>query len=62
VTPHFQRPNFPVVPGYHPAGVVVSLAPFDPATLDHFVFLERPEGVDAKDGAGFDPPPPIQPQ
>jgi hypothetical protein len=30
--PHFQRPNFPVSPGYHPAGVVVSLAPFDRAT------------------------------
>jgi len=55
-TPHFQRPNFPVSPGYHPAGVVVALAPFDRATIDHFVFLERPEGVDAPDGAGFDPP------
>jgi len=42
--PHFQRPNFPVAPGYHPAGVVVSLAPFDRATLDHFIYLERPEG------------------
>lgn len=52
--PHFQRPNFPVSPGYHPAGVVVSLAPFDRATLDHFVFLERPEGVEAADGAGFE--------
>jgi CDGSH-type Zn-finger protein/uncharacterized Fe-S cluster protein YjdI len=55
--PHFQRPNFPVAPGYHPAGVVVSLAPFDRATLDHFIYLERPEGVDVPDGAGFDPPP-----
>jgi CDGSH-type Zn-finger protein/uncharacterized Fe-S cluster protein YjdI len=54
--PHFQRPNFPVSPGYHPAGVVVSLAPFDRATLDHFVFLERPEGVEAADGAGFEAP------
>jgi len=58
--PHFQRPNFPVAPGYHPAGVVVSLAPFDRATLDHFVFLERPEGVDAADGAGFEAPPPYE--
>ena len=54
--PHFQRPNFPVSPGYHPAGVVVSLAPFDRATLDHFIFLERPEGIDVPDGAGFDSP------
>jgi CDGSH-type Zn-finger protein/uncharacterized Fe-S cluster protein YjdI len=55
-TPHFQRPNFPVAPGYHPAGVVVALAPFDRATLDHFVFLERPEGVELPDGAGFETP------
>ena len=30
-TPHFQRANFPVAAGYHPAGVVVSLAPRGPA-------------------------------
>jgi len=53
--PHFQRQNFPVSPGYHPAGVVVSLAPFDGATLDHFIFLERPEGTDVPDGSGFEP-------
>jgi CDGSH-type Zn-finger protein/uncharacterized Fe-S cluster protein YjdI len=58
--PHLQRPNFPVSPGYHPSGVVVALAPFDHATLDHFIFLERPEGVDVPDGAGFDAPPPYQ--
>ena len=51
--PHFARPNFPVAPGYHPAGVVVSLAPFDRATLDHFIYLERPEGAERLDGAGF---------
>lgn len=53
--PHFARPNFPVAPGYHPAGVVVSLAPFDRATLDHFIYLERPEGVELPDGQGFTP-------
>jgi hypothetical protein len=58
--PQFERPNFPVSPGYHPSGIVVSLAPFDLATLDHFVFLERPEGVDLPDGAGFDPPLPFE--
>lgn len=52
-SPHFGRPNFPVAAGYHPSGVVVRLAPFDRATLDHFIFLERPEGVDLPDGAGF---------
>ncbi len=51
--PHFSRGNFPVAPGYHPAGVTVFLSPFDRATLDHFIFLERPEGMDLPDGAGF---------
>jgi hypothetical protein len=41
--PHFDRPNFPVEPGYHPACIVVALAPFDADTIDHFVFLERPQ-------------------
>lgn len=52
---HFWRQNFPIAPGYHPAGVVVKLAPFNPETLDHFIYLERPEGTDLHDGGGFDP-------
>jgi CDGSH-type Zn-finger protein/uncharacterized Fe-S cluster protein YjdI len=51
--PHFGRPNFPVAAGYHPSGVVVELKRFDRATLDHFIYLERPEGVVLPDGAGF---------
>jgi CDGSH-type Zn-finger protein/uncharacterized Fe-S cluster protein YjdI len=53
--PHWHRQNFPVGTGYHPAGVVVSLAPFDAATLDHFLYLERPEGLALADGKGFEP-------
>ncbi len=53
--PHLTRPNFPVARGYHPAGIIVSLAPFDRGTLDHFIYLERPEGVAIADGAGFSP-------
>ena len=53
--PHFDRPNFPVAPGYHPADLVVRLTPFDQATLDHFIFLERPEGMNIPDGEGFEP-------
>jgi CDGSH-type Zn-finger protein/uncharacterized Fe-S cluster protein YjdI len=53
--PHFGRANFPVPAGYHPAGIVVKLAPFNPATLDHFVYLERPECATVSDGAGFAP-------
>ncbi|MEZ4235090.1 MAG: ferritin-like domain-containing protein [Myxococcota bacterium] len=52
--PHLGRPNFPIAPGYHPADIVVHLRRFDRATLDHFVYLERPEGVDLPDGEGFD--------
>src|ERR1700753_9045 len=37
--PHLVRPNFPVAAGYHPAGIVVSLAPFSLATMQHFVYL-----------------------
>lgn len=52
--PHFERQNFPVGAGYHPGGVVVKLAPFDMATLEHFIFLERPEGMELPDGVGFE--------
>ncbi len=41
--PHFNRPNFPVGKGYHPAAIELALAPFDLDTLEHFIFLERPE-------------------
>jgi CDGSH-type Zn-finger protein/uncharacterized Fe-S cluster protein YjdI len=51
--PHFGRPNFPVAPGHHPAGIVVRLAPFDLDTLDHFIFLERPEDSGVADSPAF---------
>ncbi|HYP13024.1 MAG TPA: ferritin-like protein [Bryobacteraceae bacterium] len=51
--PHFTRPNFPVNPGYFPSGVVLRLTPFSFNTLDHFIYLERPTGVEARDGEGF---------
>jgi Ferritin-like len=54
--PHFGRPNFPVAPGYHPAGIVVRLAPFNMETLDHFIFLERPEGSEIQDSPAFASP------
>jgi CDGSH-type Zn-finger protein/uncharacterized Fe-S cluster protein YjdI len=53
--PHFGRANFPVAPGYHPAGIIVSLAPFDRGTLEHFIYLERPEGSNDPEGEGFAP-------
>jgi hypothetical protein len=51
--PRFGRTNFPLDPGYLPAGVVVKLAPFNEATLQHFIHLERPEGSGEPDGEGF---------
>jgi len=53
--PRFGRTNFPLDPGYLPAGVVVKLAPFSPAVLQHFIHLERPHGSTEPDGAGFAP-------
>jgi CDGSH-type Zn-finger protein/uncharacterized Fe-S cluster protein YjdI len=52
-SPRVGRTNFPLDPGYLPAGIVVKLAPFSAATLQHFVFLERPNGSTERDGEGF---------
>jgi CDGSH-type Zn-finger protein/uncharacterized Fe-S cluster protein YjdI len=54
--PRFGRGNFPLDPGYLPAGVVVKLAPFNEAVLQHFIYLERPKGSTEPDGPGFEPP------
>jgi CDGSH-type Zn-finger protein/uncharacterized Fe-S cluster protein YjdI len=53
--PRFGRTNFPIDPGYLPARVVVKLAPFSEAVLQHFIYLERPEESAEPDGAGFSP-------
>ncbi len=53
--PRFGRGNFPLDPGYLPAGVVVKLAPFSETVLQHFIHLERPEGSGEPDGEGFEP-------
>jgi hypothetical protein len=53
--PHFDRPNLPLAPGYHPAGVVVRLTPFTRETLDHFIFLERADHHRLQDAPGFQP-------
>jgi hypothetical protein len=53
--PRVGRYNFPLDPGYLPAGVVVKLAPFNMATLQHFIYLERPSDSQEPDGEGFAP-------
>ena len=52
-SPRIGRANFPLDPGYLPAGITVRLAPFNAETLQHFVFLERPHGSTEPEGAGF---------
>jgi hypothetical protein len=51
--PALGRPNFPQRSGYFPAGVQLDLLPFGDQALDHFLFLERPEGMDRDDAAEF---------
>jgi len=53
--PRFGRGNFPLDPGALPAGIVVKLTPFDATTVQHFVYLERPEGSEESEGEGFMP-------
>jgi CDGSH-type Zn-finger protein/truncated hemoglobin YjbI len=51
--PHFSRPNLPQPAGHYPPGVVLTLLPFGEAALRHFMFLERPEGMDLADAPGL---------
>lgn len=51
--PRFGRGNFPLDPGVLPASVVVKLAPFNEDTLQHFIFLERPQDSIEAEGPGF---------
>jgi CDGSH-type Zn-finger protein/uncharacterized Fe-S cluster protein YjdI len=53
--PRVGRSNFPLDPGYLPAGMVVKLAPFNMETLQHFIYLERPTDSKEPDGEGFAP-------
>jgi len=53
--PRLGRSNFPLDPGYLPAGIVVRLAPFDAATLQHFIHLESPTGSNEPDSPLFAP-------
>jgi hypothetical protein len=51
--PHFSRPNFPIATGYFPSGVVVRLTGFSRDTIEHFIHLERPQGLAGEDNASF---------
>ncbi len=51
--PHFARPNLPAPASHYPAGVQLALLPFGEQALQHFMFLERPEGMDLDDADGL---------
>jgi hypothetical protein len=53
--PTFTRPNFPQRSDYFPPSVQLDLLPFGEAALTHFLYLERPEGMERADAAGFVP-------
>jgi Ferritin-like len=53
--PYFGRPNFPQRSGYFPASIQLDLMPFGERALKHFLFLERPEGMEREDADGFVP-------
>jgi CDGSH-type Zn-finger protein/truncated hemoglobin YjbI len=51
--PHLARPNLPQPANHYPAGVQLALIPFGEQALRHFMFLERPEGMDLDDAEGL---------
>ncbi len=63
--PYVSRPHLPHQAGGYPPGVQLRLLPFGEAALQHFVYLERPEGAEDADAAGFEhagpPLPPMRP-
>src|SRR5215217_2132348 len=60
--PFVSRPHMPHQAKGYPPGVQVRLLPFGEAALQHFVYLERPEGMEGADAEGFQPAgPPIPP-
>jgi truncated hemoglobin YjbI len=51
--PQLARPNLPAPASHYPAGVQLALLPFGEQALRHFMFLERPEGMDLADADGL---------
>jgi hypothetical protein len=54
--PHLVRPNLPAPAHHYPAGVNLTLVPFGEPALRHFMFLERPEGMELEGAKGIDAP------
>ena len=47
--PHLHRPNLPTSPKAYPASFSFELMPFSHATLENFIFIERPEEQERAD-------------
>jgi rubrerythrin len=56
--PHFSRPNFPQRSKYYPASIRLALTPFNFQTLQHFIYIERPQGTTLEDAPAFSEPEP----
>src|SRR5262249_12350857 len=54
--PHLTRPNLPAPARHYPAAVNLTLVPFGEAALQHFMFLERPEGMELEGARNIDAP------
>jgi hypothetical protein len=53
--PYVSRPHMPHQAKGYPPGVQLRLLPFGEAALQHFVYLERPEGMEGSDAEGLEP-------
>jgi len=51
--PHLGRTSLPTQANHYPAGVQLALLPFGERALQHFMFLERPEGMAIDDAPGL---------
>src|SRR3984893_11500451 len=54
--PHLGRPNLPQPARHYPAGVQLAMMPFGEQALQHFMFLERPEGMELADASALGAP------
>src|SRR5580693_6125122 len=52
-SPHLSRPNLPQPAKHYPSGVQLALLPFGEQALRHFLYLERPEGMELDDADGL---------
>ncbi len=53
--PFVSRPHLPHQAQGYPPGVQLGLLPFGERSLQHFIYLERPQDVESVDAVGFEP-------